>query len=210
MFLKRMLLVLGCLIAVACQAAEYYVDIDKNRMTLTLLEVTGTEQHDSIETELLDTLFVVPISCGRNLGPKQHRGDMRTPEGVFRVTQIQESYDWGHDFHDGLGFIDHAYGPWFFRLSSGYGIGIHGTHAPESMGLRATEGCIRLRNEDLRRLRPYMYVGLFVTILPDTFTPIKPLIRPLSVPADVGLPPVEPATPFNLRYVRPARRRHRR
>ena len=60
-----------------------------------------------------------------------------------------------------------AYGPYFIRLLTPphRGIGIHGTHAPESIGTRATEGCIRMNNDDLRELRPYVEVGMKVEIL---------------------------------------------
>ena len=60
-----------------------------------------------------------------------------------------------------------AYGPYFIRLLTPphRGIGIHGTHAPESIGTRATEGCIRMNNDDLRELRPYVEPGMKVEIL---------------------------------------------
>ena len=134
--------------------------IDKNRMTISLLNEA-------------DTMMLFPISCGRGYGQKQGEGDFRTPEGVFRITQIVDASQWGHDFGDGLGYIQHAYGPWFIRLSAGNGIGIHGTHDPASMGLRASEGCIRLRNEDLMRLKPYLFRRMEVEILPDSFPLIK-------------------------------------
>ena len=46
-------------------------------------------------------------------------------------------------------------------------IGIHGTHLPESIGTRCTEGCIRLNNDDLRELKEYIKIGMTVIILPD-------------------------------------------
>ena len=62
-----------------------------------------------------------------------------------------------------------AYGPWFLRLDvPGFNdIGIHGTHLPESIGSRATEGCIRLTNDDITDLKGRVKVGTVVTILPD-------------------------------------------
>ncbi len=45
--------------------------------------------------------------------------------------------------------------------------GIHGTPFPESIGTRATEGCIRLRNEDITDLKGRVRVGTTVIILPD-------------------------------------------
>lgn len=108
-----------------------------------------------------------PVAVGKNYGNKQRPGDMKTPEGEFTIQQIQPASDWGHDFGDGKGWIEHCYGNWFIRLKTPphRGIGIHGTHAPESIGTRATEGCIRLENRMLDSLKPMVKVGMKVTIL---------------------------------------------
>ncbi|MDP8232695.1 MAG: L,D-transpeptidase [Candidatus Zophobacter franzmannii] len=102
------------------------------------------------------------IAIGLNPGDKQAVGDYRTPIGIFPIVGIEDSSEWEHDFNDGLGSIKNAYGPWFIRLLTNpdttvskrkwTGIGIHGTHNPNSIGTRATEGCIRLRNADLIRM----------------------------------------------------------
>ena len=113
-------------------------------------------------------LAVYPVACGRALGNKEKPGDMKTPEGLFSVQQIQDARAWTHDFGDGKGEIRGAYGSHFIRLKTpGHrGIGIHGTHAPASIGTRATEGCIRLNNGDLLELvKKYVYVGMPVVIL---------------------------------------------
>lgn len=110
-----------------------------------------------------------PVAVGKNYGNKQRKGDMKTPEGEFSIQQIQPASDWGHDFGDGKGWIPNCYGNWFIRLKTPphQGIGIHGTHAPESIGTRATEGCIRLRNADLDSLKSMVKVGMPVVILPS-------------------------------------------
>ena len=96
-------------------------------------------------------------------------GDNKTPEGEFVIENIHNSSSWTHDFGDGKGWIPNCYGNWFIRLKTPphRGIGIHGTHAPESIGTRATEGCIRLRNADLDSLKPMVKVGMPVVILPS-------------------------------------------
>ncbi len=110
------------------------------------------------------------VACGAVLGDKQCEGDMRTPEGCFRVQEIRDAALWSHDFGDGKGEIAGAYGPYFIRLYTPphTGIGIHGTHAPASIGSRVTEGCIRLSNEDLRALMPYVVVGMEVEITTES------------------------------------------
>lgn len=133
---------------------KYNVLVNKSKYTLTLFK--GNE-----------VVKVYPIAVGRNPGDKQRVGDNRTPVGNFRVVSIESSSKWTHDFRDGKGKIKGAYGPWFLRLDAkGWkGIGIHGTHDPDSRGTNATEGCIRLSNEDIADLRTYAYKNMPVTIL---------------------------------------------
>ena len=105
------------------------------------------------------------------LGQKQRSGDNMTPVGTFAVDEIDDASGWTHDFGDGKGEIQGAYGPWFLSLdtealSGGAwnGIGIHGTHDPHSLGTDASEGCIRLDNDKLRVLKEITYIGMPVTI----------------------------------------------
>ena len=112
-----------------------------------------------------------PVALGKNAGQKQKSGDMKTPDGSFPIDEVLDASYWTHDFGDGKGEIEGAYGPYFIsldtsRLSGGTwdGIGIHGTHDPASIGTRASEGCIRMHNEDLLALKKYIGVGMQVTI----------------------------------------------
>ena len=101
-------------------------------------------------------------------------GDMKTPECTvakpFSITEIVDASKWTHDFGDGRGDIL-AYGDWFMRLKTpGHtGIGIHGsTNNESSVPGRGSEGCIRLRNDDLNELKAkYAFVGMRVVILAD-------------------------------------------
>jgi lipoprotein-anchoring transpeptidase ErfK/SrfK len=106
------------------------------------------------------------IAVGKNTGNKERVGDMRTPEGEFPIVQIQNSSGWTHDFSDGKGQTRGAYGPYFIRLGTpGWqGIGIHGTHAPDSIGTNVTEGCIRLSNDDIAELKRLVKIGDKVVI----------------------------------------------
>lgn len=150
------------LLAAACSAgaqdnsakADSLV-IDKGAMTLTVY-------HGGRPTASYG------VATGLNPGDKRRPGDMRTPEGRFTVSQIVDASSWTHDFGDGLGEIKGAYGPWFMRLATpGHkGIGIHGTHAPASIGTRASEGCIRLANTDCEAVRRVVRKGTPVIIHP--------------------------------------------
>lgn len=141
-------------------------------------------------------LKVYGVAVAKNPGDKQKTGDNRTPTswgyavaiparyagaavGVpsaqvpFVVEEICDASYWTHDFGDGKGVIEGAYGPWFISLDTGWiGIGIHGTHDPASIGTMASEGCIRLRNEDVAELKQLIYgpakgVGTRVIITED-------------------------------------------
>jgi lipoprotein-anchoring transpeptidase ErfK/SrfK len=134
-------------------AQDSFIVISKHDMMLRRYDFKG------------QVLEEYPIACGRNYGNKRKRGDNKTPEGVFTVEQIQDASWWTHDFGDGKGEIKGAYGPYFVRLKTGFrGIGIHGTHAPESIGTRASEGCIRLKNENLLKLMKSIKLSMVVII----------------------------------------------
>ena len=118
-----------------------------------------------------EKVAVWPVALGKNPGQKTVSGDKKTPTGTFTVDEIDNAKSWTHDFHDGKGVIKNAYGPWFIsldtkNLSKGKwdGIGIHGTHKPEAIGTRDSEGCVRLENSNLEILKPYVKVGTKVTI----------------------------------------------
>lgn len=134
-----------------------FIIVDKEQMSLHLIDYQGEE------------VCSYGICCGRNYGNKHEIGDMKTPEGIFRITDIEDASTWSHDFKDGNGRVEGAYGPWFLRLAvPGHkGIGIHGTHKPQSIGTRDTEGCIRLNNSDITDLKTKVNKGMVVIVLPS-------------------------------------------
>ena len=134
-------------------AGEPWIRIDKGNFTLELME--GDQ-----------AVRTYSVAVGKNPGDKQRVGDNRTPVGDFRVQSIENASSWTHDFKDGKGQIKGAYGPWFIRLKTGNwrGIGIHGTHDPSSIGTRATEGCIRMHNEELLELKAVVRKNMRVLI----------------------------------------------
>lgn len=137
--------------------AQNRIIINKETLQLYVLNSKG------------DTLCTMPCAVGKNYGNKKKKGDKRTPEGKFRISKIQNSKKWTHDFKDGAGERNGAYGPWFIRLRTPRfaGIGIHGTCFPNSIGSRSSEGCIRLHNEDLQKLVRYIKKGDIVIIEKD-------------------------------------------
>lgn len=141
--------------------------ISKRKFELTVIDTSG------------NTLCVMPCAVGLKSGQKKKEGDCKTPEGLFTVASIEDSSCWTHDFNDGYGARIGAYGPWFIRLEvpSFEGIGIHGTCFPESIGSRSSEGCIRLKNDDLVKLIPLIRKGDKVEIHSCRIEPIESPIQ---------------------------------
>ena len=180
-------LLLGTFFAANMASADeqHLIRIHKQSYRLELFE-DGKEQ----------PLKEYSIAVAKNPGDKQKTGDNRTPtswgsaavipakylgagvgvasaEVPFVVEEICDASFWTHDFGDGKGEIAGAYGPWFIALDTGWiGIGIHGTHDPASIGTMASEGCIRMHNQDVAELKNLIYgpakgVGTRVVITED-------------------------------------------
>lgn len=141
---------------------QRYIFVSKTELKLSVVENS-------------DTIFQCPIAVGKNYGNKSKIGDMKTPEGIFSIGSIENSTKWKHDFKDGKGVRKGAYGPFFFRLKipKFNSIGIHGTCKPESIGTRDSEGCIRLHNNDLQKLRDLIYLEMAVIINKDEYVYAK-------------------------------------
>lgn len=139
------------------QTKAKFIIVSKQAMTLDVFDPSGK------------AIMSVPIACGKNYGDKKESNDLKTPEGVFRVSEIADASGWLHDFKDGKGDIKGAYGNYFIRLvTPGHqGIGIHGTHDPQSIGMRATEGCLRLHNKDIDKLAKIVDSYTVVVINPS-------------------------------------------
>ena len=160
---------------ISADSATYYSDV-VNKMNCFILISKPEYRLYVCEVVDGDTLKRVhyPVCVGKAKGQKQKKGDMKTPEctaeNPFVITEIVDASNWHHDFGDGRGSIL-SYGHWFMRLKTpGFsGIGIHGsTNNESSVPGRGSEGCIRLRDDDLIQLKEnYAFVGMRVVILAD-------------------------------------------
>lgn len=173
------------------EMAGAYIYVSKLRMELYVVS-----KADSV-------LFKCGIACGARRGNKTERGDYRTPEGRFRISGMFDSTDWIHRTKDGRA-VKGCYGPYFLRIATGkwLGIGIHGTNAPRSIGRRASEGCIRVKSENIVKIfNQFAYDGMPVVVggekepLPSFFGIPKRGFVEEPEPADtVATPPVAPET----------------
>jgi lipoprotein-anchoring transpeptidase ErfK/SrfK len=130
-------------------------------MTQPTVTVRKTERSLELATDAGVERFTIAIGSNPDGADKLAVGDCRTPEGEFEIVSIEESGDWEHEG-------ERVYGPYFLRLHCPpwEGIGIHGTSEPDSLGTKATRGCVRMRNEDVTRLASLVEVGTLVRILP--------------------------------------------
>jgi hypothetical protein len=160
---------------ITADSATYYSDVVDKKNCFILI---SKPEYRLYVCEVVngDTIKRVhyPVCVGLAKGQKQKKGDMKTPEctpeNPFTITEIVDASHWTHDFGDGRGSIL-SYGHWFMRLKTpGHsGIGIHGsTNNESSVPGRGSEGCIRLRDDDLIQLKEnYAFVGMRVVILAD-------------------------------------------
>lgn len=145
---------LGAFVDEHALAGKFWIRIEKGTFTLSTWEGKNF-------------LSSYTVAVGTNGGDKEKIGDRRTPEGVFKVESTHDSRAWVHDFGDGKGPVEGAYGPWFIRLETKWkGIGIHGTHDPSSLGRMITEGCIRMSNDALLEIVNRAIPGTVVLIEP--------------------------------------------
>lgn len=154
--------------------ANLFAIVSKQEYRLYVYEKVGT-----------DTVLVAhyPICYARNTGQKTRTGDSTTPEGsmtnYFTISEMLNSSTWRHDFKDGRGNML-SYGHWFMRLNlskatnlnaatrSNRSIGIHGsTNNRASVPGNDSEGCIRLRDEDIIHFHDHFArVGMKVVVKP--------------------------------------------
>ncbi len=128
-----------------------------------------------VETEQRQAFFIdsegnevgVEINIGSNgTAPEGGgvRGDKRTPKGIFQIVEDHRSTPTGQAQFTTSGSTN--LGAAFVNTSAEYrgqnrGIGFHGS---QENGMRPTYGCIRMRNEDLETIAPFMLPGTEVVI----------------------------------------------
>lgn len=118
-----------------------------------------------------------PVVFGNNtLADKKVEGDRNTPEGNFKIAnkRVHEKWDryLGLDYPTGESLAKFQQrkkrGEIPANASPGGGIGIHGTWPHEDYVIDRyknwTNGCISLKNEDVKDLYSYIPVGTPITI----------------------------------------------
>lgn len=105
-------------------------------------------------------------SIGKNGTAKQAEGDLKTPVGVYFVSQHIPGEQLPDLYGAGAFPIDYP-NPWDRRLGhTGHGIWIHGVPSNTySRAPRSSEGCVALANADFESLTPFIDIGTTPVIL---------------------------------------------
>ena len=114
----------------------------------------------------LEVIKKYRVTTGRVNGNKQVEGDLKTPEGIYRIV----------DLLPGKNLVP-KYGPMAFVLNypnfvdqrlgrTGGGIWIHGRD--EEIRDYLTEGCVSLNNKNLQELKPYIQINKTQVVIDDT------------------------------------------
>lgn len=123
--------------------SKYRLKLDRSRFTLTLFRGTRLVR-------------AYPVGIGT--------GETPTPVGNFYLTSLLQPPD-----------PDTLYGTYAYGLSAfsetlidweGRGVvGLHGTNEPESVGVQASQGCIRMLNEHIEELVEKLPLGTPIKIV---------------------------------------------
>jgi murein L,D-transpeptidase YafK len=107
-------------------------------------------------------------AIGRNGTRKVLEGDLRTPVGIYHVTEWRDGISLPDLYGSGAFPVDYPNAWDQFMQRTGYGIWLHGvpsgtyTRAPKS-----SEGCVTMANDDLTALLPYIEVGQTPVVFSD-------------------------------------------
>jgi lipoprotein-anchoring transpeptidase ErfK/SrfK len=95
------------------------------------------------------------------------REGQETILGTFRAADKQEEPTWFREGQAPQAYPDNPLGTrWiaWYRDGKKTGYGFHGTWDPETVGTAASDGCIRLRNEDVEVLFQILPVGARIEV----------------------------------------------
>jgi len=139
--------------------ASHAVVVEKRSQTVRLYA-----RHDR-DLVLLRTY---PCTTGQTPGPKAQRGDLRTPDGVYVITELRAG-DQLPGVYGALALTLNYPNAWDREQHrGGYGIWIHGSDrlgAPFTE--RDTRGCVLMRNEDLSQLAALVTPGVTPVVIAE-------------------------------------------
>ncbi|MEO1180692.1 MAG: L,D-transpeptidase [Cyanobacteria bacterium J06636_28] len=141
------------------EAADYLPDVQPQPTQIVL---RLGERRVYVYNDDDEVLASYPVAIGTDITP--------TPIGEFEVFQMIEDPVWqspwtGEVFPPGANSALGLRWIGFAEQSNGI-IGFHGTPTVSSIGHAASNGCVRLRNEDVLALFEYTRMGMTVVVEP--------------------------------------------
>jgi len=134
-----------------------FIIVDKKNQILILIE----------QLNGLKLVKKLISATGENPGTKTTRGDERTPEGLYYITELHKDNKitvfGNRAFH-----LDYPNVFDTIAESLGDGIYIHGTN--KELTPNSTNGCVTLKNSDLDELAPYLTVNDIPIIILNALT----------------------------------------
>jgi murein L,D-transpeptidase YafK len=129
-----------------------FVAVDKKSQSFSLL----------VRQSPLRVAQAIPCATGQELGDKFKEGDLKTPEGVYFITQ-RKNAGLNYELYGDLAFVLNFPNPMdVLRRKSGHGIWIHGRGHP--IIPYETQGCVALNTPDIHRLDQVLAENMPVVI----------------------------------------------
>jgi murein L,D-transpeptidase YafK len=116
------------------------------------VSVKGYSNQPEVEFVILKEFS---ISSGKQKGSKRSEWDLRTPEGYYRITQYRPPHTLQDKFGTGAFILNYPNELDRILEKTGSGIWVHGTDRIDFIDCDS-EGCLRMKNEDIVFLRDYL------------------------------------------------------
>ena len=145
----------------------FYLNGIEKETTLMLVEISTQKaylisfQKSPFEIE---TIATFDVCTGKQRGVKDYEGDLRTPEGVYKITQFRPKGSIRAEFGSGAFVLNYPNNLDKFQSKTGSGIWIHGTDLIDFIDYDS-EGCVRLPNKDIEFLTNHLKPGETLVII---------------------------------------------
>jgi len=158
---KSLIAWLGLISLTLCSTVSFGADVKVPRTVILVDKKTHNLYLANYRDEGYEILKTYKATLGKVKGDKEDEGDLKTPEGIYPLTQYLTPPTLKPKFGIMAFYVGY---PNFFDKMAGYtgnDIMLHATDNPERLKKAFdSEGCIVLRNEELQELRPFIKVNL--------------------------------------------------
>ncbi|PPC79293.1 hypothetical protein C4K68_00890 [Pokkaliibacter plantistimulans] len=133
--------------------------IDKQRKNAYLVHMENDVPHVVRE--------ITHLQFGQQDGDKQSEGDLKTPEGVYRIEKFIPDSQLAPVYGSGAFPLDYPNPLDRIEGRNGSGIWLHGRDDNDPSKV-ATRGCVAFQNKEIRELEPVLKPGTNIIISPKT------------------------------------------